>query len=41
MGIRDFFIVDFKDMTNWIAVLIAIPLLWWGISTLINVARSG
>lgn len=30
-----FFAVDFKDWQNWVAVAIAIPLLWWGIKTII------
>ena len=40
MDVRSFLIVDIKDMTNWIALLIAIPLLWWGISTIISVAKG-
>jgi hypothetical protein len=40
MELKDFFIVDVKDMTNWIALAIAIPLLWWGLSTIISIARS-
>tara|TARA_B100000315_G_scaffold260810_1_gene325665 strand:- start:550 stop:675 length:126 start_codon:yes stop_codon:yes gene_type:complete len=40
MDIKSFFIIDFKDLTNWIALLLAIPLLWWGISTIISIARG-
>ncbi len=36
MGFRDFLVVDIKDLTNWIAILIAIPLLYWGITTIIK-----
>ena len=42
MSIKSFLIVDFRDVSNWIGVLIAIPLLWWGISTIINsIAKGG
>ncbi len=36
MSIKDFLFVDFKDITNWIGILIAIPLLYWGVTTIIN-----
>ncbi len=41
MNLKGFFAVDFKDLSNWIGVLIAIPLLWWGISTIIGLAKGG
>ena len=31
MDFKSFFIVDFKDASNWIALAIAIPLLIWGV----------
>lgn len=36
MNLKSFLIVDVKDISNWIAILIAIPLFWWGISTIIK-----
>ncbi|MBI2144404.1 hypothetical protein HYU17_04625 [Candidatus Woesearchaeota archaeon] len=36
MNWKAFLIVDFKDMSNWIALAIAIPLLIWGIRTLVK-----
>lgn len=36
MSLRSFLIVDFKDMSNWIALAIAIPLLIWGITVLMR-----
>ena len=31
MNFRSFFVVDFKDASNWVALAIAIPLLVWGV----------
>ena len=36
MSIKEFLFIDMKDITNWVAVLIAMPLLWWGIKTLFS-----
>ena len=36
MSLRSFFVVDFKDTSNWIALAIAIPLLIWGITMIMN-----
>jgi hypothetical protein len=33
--VRWFFHIDFSDWTNYIALLIAIFLLWWGIKTIV------
>ena len=41
MDIKSFLIVDFKDISNWVTLLIAIPLLWWGFSTIISAAKGG
>ena len=41
MDIKSFLIVDVKDISNWIAILIAIPLIWWGLSTIIKLAKIG
>lgn len=36
MNLRAFFVVDFKDMSNWIALAVAIPLLIWGLKMMIK-----
>lgn len=36
MNLRSFFIVDLKDMSNWIALTIAIPLLIWGVMMIVR-----
>lgn len=36
MSLRSFLIVDFKDMSNWIALAIAVPLLVWGVRMIMN-----
>ncbi len=36
MSLKDFLIVDVKDISNWIAILIAIPILYWGVITLLK-----
>lgn len=36
MNLRSFFIVDLKDMSNWIALAIAIPLLIWGVMIMVR-----
>ena len=36
MTIREFFFVDPKDVWNWVLGIVAIALLWWGISTIIK-----
>ncbi len=41
MSLKSFLIIDVKDMSNWIGILIAIPLLWWGISTIISLVKGG
>lgn len=41
MGLKDFLFVDMKDITNWIAILIALPLLYWGITAIISTLSSG
>ncbi len=41
MNLKSFLIIDIKDISNWIAIAIAIPLLWWGVSTIISVAKGG
>ena len=30
MNLRSFLVVDVKDLSNWIALAIAVPLLIWG-----------
>lgn len=41
MNLRGFFAVDIKDVSNWVGIAIAIPLLLWGVSTIISVAKGG
>lgn len=36
VNLRSFLIVDFKDMSNWIALAIAVPLLIWGLKMLLK-----
>ncbi len=36
MNWKAFLIVDLKDMSNWIAIAIAIPLLIWGFTMIMN-----
>ena len=36
MNWRAFLVVDFRDMSNWIAIAIAIPLLIWGVTVLMR-----
>ena len=36
MNLRSFLVVDFKDMSNWIALAIAIPILVWGIRMILK-----
>ncbi len=36
MNLRSFLVVDFRDMSNWIGLAIAIPLLVWGIKMLLK-----
>lgn len=38
---RWYFHIDFKDITNYIALVLAILLLWWGIKTIIAVITAG
>ncbi len=35
MGIKDFLYVDVRDVQNYIALAISVPLLWWGIKTIV------
>ncbi|MFH1133874.1 MAG: hypothetical protein V1735_05250 [Nanoarchaeota archaeon] len=37
MNTKEFLSVDFHDIWNWILGIIAIGLLWWGISTIVKV----
>ena len=41
MNLGSFFVVDVRDISNWIGVLIAVPLIWWGLSTIISAAKGG
>lgn len=41
MNLKPLLTVDTKDISNWIALLIAIPLFWWGVTTIIKVAKGG
>ncbi|MEK6837584.1 MAG: hypothetical protein AABX69_02945 [Nanoarchaeota archaeon] len=41
MDWRAFLVVDFKDLSNWIAIAIAIPLLIWGVMTFMKVLTPG
>ena len=36
MNARSFFMVDFKDASNWVALAIAIPLLFWGVTVILH-----
>lgn len=36
MSLMSFLVVDFKDMSNWIGLAIAIPLLIWGIKMILK-----
>lgn len=36
MDLRSFFVVDFRDLSNWIGLAIAIPLLIWGIRMMLK-----
>ncbi len=36
MDFRSFLVVDFKDMSNWIGLAIAIPLLFWGVKMILK-----
>ena len=36
MNVRSFFVVDFKDASNWIALAIAVPLLIWGVMMILR-----
>lgn len=36
MNLRSFLVVDFKDMSNWIGLAIAIPILIWGIKMILK-----
>jgi hypothetical protein len=36
MTIQEFVFVDFKDISNWICLAIAIPLLIWGIRMMLK-----
>ncbi len=40
MKLSNFLTIDAKDISNWIGLLIAIPLLWWGIKTIISIAAG-
>lgn len=40
MSIQEFFIVDIKDISNWVALAIAIPLLIWGLKVMLKVVGS-
>jgi len=39
MTLGEFLTVDFRDMTNYVALAVAVPLLWWGIATIIGSLR--
>ncbi len=36
MGFKEFFFVDAKDIWNWILLAIALPLLYWGVTSIIR-----
>lgn len=36
MNLRSFLVVDFKDMSNWIGLAIAIPILIWSIKMILK-----
>ncbi len=36
MNFGSFFVVDFKDASNWIALAIAVPLLIWGVKVILQ-----
>ena len=36
MDMKSFLMVDVKDISNWVALAIAVPLLWWGIRTILK-----
>jgi len=39
MRLSDFLFIDLKDWQNYVAIAIAIPLLFWGIKTIISVLK--
>ena len=39
MGLKDFLFIDIKDWSNYLAILLAIALFWWGIKTILSVVK--
>ena len=36
MSLRDFLFIDVKDISNWIGLAIALPLLYWGATVIVR-----
>lgn len=36
MSLKDFLFIDVKDIWNWIGLAIALPLIYWGATTVIR-----